>query len=429
MSKSSHRVDATRRRRILRDVAAECGTPCFVYFWDDIRTRIATLRDCFGDRFRISYAVKCNPNPVLLERLRDEVELLDVSSLGEVERAVAAGWSGAALSFTGPAKQRHELAASLDLAAGEIILESVDEAVLLNELAEAKRIRQKVLIRISPAKVPRGFALNMSGKPTQFGIDEECLDESLRQIVALPHLEIAGLHIYCGTQCLDAAAIAESYQLFIDLFRRVCSDHDIAPAKLIFGSGLGIPHYAEESPLDLDGLAARVNPTLDALRSEAAFAATDFVLETGRFLVGEAGVYLTRIVRLKHSRNVEIGICDGGMNHHSAATGHFGSVLQRNYRIFALNDSGDADAEYNLVGPLCTTIDTLARKVKLPRLAAGDVVAVEPSGSYGATASPIHFISHPAPIEVLVESDDGGGCTFHDVSQFAGTRVARGATP
>ena len=419
MSKSRHKLDARRRRELLRRAAKEFGTPCFVYFWDDISARVDLLRNQFGDRFRISYAVKSNPNPALVRKLRGVVDLLDVSSFGEVESAIAAGWTGTELSFTGPAKNRREVAGSLaeDVRVGEIVLESVDEAILVNETAATNGIRQDVLVRIAPTKVPRGFALNMSGKPTQFGIDEEELDSAVQQILGLQNLDLIGFHIYCGTQCLDAEAVAESYEIFIDLFRRICNQHNLAPKKLIFGSGLGIPHYPEEKPIDLTFIATRINPALDAMRADNAFARCAMVLETGRYVVGEAGVFLTSIVRMKHSRGVDIGICDGGMNNHSAATGHFGSVLQRNYRIFALNDSSDSQ-EYNLVGPLCTTIDTLARKVNLPTLRSGDIIAIEPSGSYGVTASPIHFISHPPPKEILVTTDAHGEASMSDVSLF-----------
>ncbi len=397
------------RDAVLLQIVRDHGTPCFVYFIDQLRARIAHLRGAFGGRFALSYAVKSNPNPGVLSRLHGQVDSLDVSSGGEVVRARAAGWPGAKLSFTGPAKTASELRAAIEHGVAEIVLESVDEARLLNESCVRAHKTQGVLVRIAPKKVPRGFGVSMSGAATQFGIDEEDIDGAIAAIQALPGLEVRGLHIYSGTQCLRADAIAENYEIFIDLFRRVCETHRLRPQRLIFGSGIGIPYYENDKPVDLAAVAARVNPALDQLAHR--LGNPQLVLETGRYLIGEAGVYLTRVIRKKSSRGAEICLCDGGMNHHLGAAGHLGTVLFRNYRMFRLGAPSDGVSRpYNLVGPLCTSIDSFGRQVQLPEINAGDVVGIECSGAYGVTASPIHFISHPPPRELLVETVDGKLC-------------------
>jgi len=405
---------------VLRAVARDFGTPVYVYFVDQVRARVAAVRAAFGRRFQLSFAVKCNPNHGLLQRLHGVVDLLDVSSGGEVRRALAAGWEAARVSFTGPGKTEAEVRAALDARVGEIVVESVDEAALVQRLAAAGGRRARVLLRIAPARVPRGFGLNMSGKPSQFGIDEEDLDDAVRVVAGLTHVDLAGFHIYSGTQCLNADAIVENYAIFVDLFRRACHTHGLRPHTLIFGAGLGIPYYETDVPLDLAAVASKTNPLLDELTRDPAFAATNLVLETGRYLVGEAGVYLTRVIRTKRSRGVDIAICDGGMHHHLAAAGHLGTLIQRNYRMHKVTCAPElaATAAYTLVGPLCTTIDTIGRQVTLPRLAAGDLIALESSGAYGPTVSPVHFISHPLPREVLVETVDGN-LLVEDASQFA----------
>jgi diaminopimelate decarboxylase len=410
---------------ILRTVAGDYGTPCYVYFMDDVRERVERVRAAFGKRFRISYAVKSNPNPAILHRLRGVVDALDVSSAGEVLRAVDAGWEPARLSFTGPGKTHAELQASVARRVGEIIVESVDEAELLNGVARAAGKRQRVIIRIAPSRVPRGFGLNMSGKPTPFGIDEEEIDAAVQTIRELSHLELCGFHIYSGTQCLNAEAIAENYGIFIEIFRRVCYRHGVKPERLIFGSGIGIPYYDNEVPVDLAAIAEKTNPALDALKSDSTFSAADLVLEMGRYLIGEAGIYMTRVIRKKHSRGVDLCICDGGMHHHLGAAGHLGTLIQRNYQMFKITeDENAAGAEhaYNLVGPLCTTIDTLGRQVKFTRLDADDLIGIRCSGAYGVTASPIHFISHSPPREIIVDST-GGSVRIEDCSQFEGVRA------
>jgi diaminopimelate decarboxylase len=414
----------------LRAVVRDFGTPCYVYFMDQVRDRVARVRAAFGNRFRISYAVKCNPNGALLCRLRSVVDMLDVSSAGEVRRAVLAGWDPVKVSFTGPAKTAAELQTSVDMGIGEIILESIDEAALLNRLAEQAGKRQRVLVRIGPQRVPRGFGLNMSGKPSQFGIDEEDVDYAVQAIESLAHLDLYGFHIYSGTQCLNAEAIAENYGIFIDVFKQVCRARNVSPQRLIFGSGIGIPYFDTDTPVDLTVVAERTNPVVDALKQDPLFSGAELVLEMGRYLVGEAGVYLTQVVRIKRSRGVAIGICDGGMNHHLAAAGHLGTLIQRNYGMLKITGDDQATPEdaYTLVGPLCTTIDTLGRQVKFNGLDAGDVIGILSSGAYGVSASPIHFISHPPPKEIILETDCGD-LRMEDCSELTAWSCAGGREP
>jgi diaminopimelate decarboxylase len=393
----------------LRAVVRDFGTPCYVYFMDQVRDRVARVRAAFGSRFRISYAVKCNPNGTLLRRLQSVVDILDVSSAGEARRAVLAGWDPINVSFTGPAKTAVELQTSVDMGIGEVILESIDEAALLNRLAEQSGKRQRVLVRIGPQRVPRGFGLHMSGKPSQFGIDEEEVDHAVQAIESFAHLDLCGFHIYSGTQCLNAEAVAENYGIFIDVFKRVCRTRNVSPHRLIFGSGIGIPYFDTDTPVDLTAIAERTNPVIDAFKQDPLFSGAELVLEMGRYLVGEAGVYLTRVVRMKRSRGVVIGICDGGMHHHLAAAGHLGTLIQRNYGMLKITEDDPATPEevYTLVGSLCTTLDTLGRQVKFNGLEAGDVIGILCSGAYGVSASPIHFISHPPPKEIILETGCG----------------------
>ena len=411
-------------RALLLQLAHDVGTPCFVYFMDQTRARVEHVRAAFGNRFRISYAMKSNPNPGILRRLQGVVDGLDVSSAGEIVRGIDCGWRPESISFTGPGKSDDELQMAVATGIGDVVLESLDEAQLLSAIAVAARKRQAILVRIAPARLPRGFGVNMSGKPTQFGIDEEALDAAVARIRELPGLDLCGFHIYSGTQCLKAEAIIENYENFIAIFERVCRTHGLEPRRLIFGSGIGIPYYDNDASVDLSAIGVKINPALDALRNAPRFAATELVLEIGRYLVGEAGIYVTRVIRKKRSRGTDICICDGGMHHHLGAAGHLGSVLQRNYRMFKITSQPDEapEQEYDLVGPLCTTIDTLGRRVKFRGLDPGDLIGIGCSGAYGPTASPIHFISHRPPKEVIVETRHGEQ-SVEDCSQFGAPRM------
>ncbi|HEX2078202.1 MAG TPA: hypothetical protein VHG08_10855 [Longimicrobium sp.] len=419
---------ADRADPVLARVAAEHGTPCFVYDMDAVQERLARLERAFGGRFRVSYAMKSNPNPALLARLRARVPFLDVSSGGELELALEQGWEPGRISFTGPAKGPAELELAVAAGIGEVVVESLEEARELSRVAVERGRVQPVLARLAPARLPGGFGVNMAGKPCQFGIDEEDAEAVLQEVLALPGLSLEGFHVYSGTQSLRAQALAENYGIFVELFRRFAGRFGLTPRKLVFGSGLGIPYHEGDVALDLEALAAQVNPLLDELRAEPRFAGADLVLETGRYVVGEAGVYLTGVLRVKESRGTAIAVCNGGMNHHLGACGHLGTVIHRNYRMFKVGaeDAPPAERPYDLVGPLCTTIDTLGHRVKLPELRAGDVIAVRCSGAYGATASPIHFIRHAPPREVLVESTPVGR-RVEDVSWLGAPGAAAAA--
>jgi diaminopimelate decarboxylase len=394
---------------LLAAIARDHGTPCFVYFMDQVYDRVRSIREAFGGRLGVSYAMKCNPHPEILKRMKERVETLDISSGGELKAALRVGWPADRISFTGPAKLPGDLEAAAAHGIGDVILESVREARLLSEAAGRAGRSQRVLVRVAPKKVPKGFGVNMAGKPCQFGIDEEDLDPALDEIKALPHLRLSGFHIYSGTQCLKPDALAENYEIFLDIFQRFAASHEVTPEKLILGSGIGIPYHDGDKSVDLAPVAERVNPLLDALKGQPRFARAALLLETGRYLIGEAGVYMTRVVSRKQSRGAQIATCDGGMNHHLGACGHLGMVLHRNYQMFKVSPVRPDAAEqaYDLFGPLCTTIDTLGRGVKFPGLEVGDVIGVRCSGAYGVTASPLNFISHPPPGEVLVETRDG----------------------
>lgn len=229
------RNDQEVRRAILERVASEFGTPAYVYFLRDIEDRARRLREAFHGLFALSYAVKSNPNCVLLSRMRNIVDLLDVSSAGEIRRALSAGWGACSLTFTGPAKTIDELRYAVRVGIGQVVVESVDEAYLLETVCREEGTTQDVLVRIAPSFVPRGFGVSMSGRPTQFGIDEEELEKALPEISSLRCLRLKGFHIYSGTQCLKAEAVAENYSIFLRTFQRAVRITGVRPERLVFG--------------------------------------------------------------------------------------------------------------------------------------------------------------------------------------------------
>lgn len=389
----------------LLGVALEFGTPAYVYDADLAVARVQTLERLFHGRFRISYAVKANPNLALLRALEPHVATFDVSAWGEVERVLEIGCPPGRITFSGPAKRPAELSNAVHARIGELVLESVAEAETADRAAREAGLRQRVLIRLNPAARPRRVGVSFSGRPSQFGIDEEAMDEAIDRVTSLPGLELAGFHIFSGVNGLDAASVAENFAISAALFRKAAARAGAPVRKLVFGSGFGLPYGPADRPLDVEAVAEAVLPEIDALMAEPSLSGAELALELGRWIVGPAGWLLTSVVAAKHSRGVEFRACDAGFNNHLAACGMMGTVIRRNWRFANLSNPGGPEGRYTLVGPLCTSIDVLATDLALPEARVGDVIAVENSGAYGLTASPTRFISHPEPAEVLLMGD------------------------
>lgn len=402
------------------------GTPLYVYDADAIVARIATVRELFGGRFGVSYAIKANPNLRLMQAMQPHLAAFDASSFAEVERALAAGMPAERISFSGPAKRPEELHGAVQAGVGELVVEGPDEAASLGQIAQALGVEQRVLIRLNPMRVPRKFGASMAGTASQFGIDEEDMAALVPAIRDTPGLKLIGFHIYSGTNCLDASAIAENFAIFADVFRQAQAISGIRPERLIFGSGFGIPYLPSEPELDHAALPALVNPIVDDLLGEPAFSGATCNLEMGRWLVGPAGWLLTRVVARKTSRGSEIRACDAGFNNHLAACGMMGSVIRRNWVYRNLSNPDGPPATYNLVGPLCTTIDRLALDVELPQTEVGHVLAIPQSGAYGLTSSPTRFISHPEPGEVMLSGGRADDVTESWLNHNSSRRSAHG---
>jgi diaminopimelate decarboxylase len=408
------------RRKLLLDIADSHGTPCFVYFAPDITDRVATLRAHLGSHFSFGYAVKANPNLAVLETLRRVGVHLDVSSIGEFERGLKAGFAARNIGFTGPGKRRFELERAVRAGVGEMICESMEEIAELEAVAAAAGCKQRVLLRINPCEVPREFGLRMGGQPSQFGVDEEDMTEAFEQLSQSRHLSLAGFHAFSAGNSLSEEAIAANFKLLAELFIRAAAVAGIRPQRAVFGSGFGIPYFEGDKELNIPRLAAEILQAVDDLIKHPDFVDTTLGLEIGRWLVGTAGYMLTRVVRSKLSRGKEVRICDAGFNNNLSAAGMMGSVLRRDWHFFNLSAVPDTESEeYLLVGPLCASFDILANAVTLPVTASGHVLAVSSCGAYGLSASPTGFITHPVPKEFLADMIDGNW-TINEISESRG---------
>jgi len=384
-------------------IASRHGTPLFVYDQSILKRKYSALRNALPDRFAIYYSVKANPNPAFLSFFLERGCGLEVASAGELYQALAAGCPPEKIFFAGPGKTEKELKFAIEEEIGEIHTESTLELERISAISRTMGGRARVGIRVNPSEEAQGGAMRMGGKPAPFGIDEENLRPALERVSGDASLEFRGIHLFVGTQILDHKLLLAQYRKGLAIAGEAAKATGVALRTVDFGGGLGIPYFAGESELDLAGLKEALLELVEEIECDDCFAGTQFVIEPGRFLVGEAGVYVARINDIKESRGKRYLILDGGMHHHLAASGNLGQVIKRNFPIAILNKFGSPPTDtYEVVGPLCTPLDTLGRSVHLPGAEVGDLVGVFQSGAYARATSPLQFLSHPSPPEVWV---------------------------
>lgn len=386
-------------------LAETYGTPLFVYDRGLADEKLRALRDALPERFRIAYSVKANPNPTVLRHFLSRDCGLEIASAGEFRCALRAGCEPNRVLFAGPGKTEAELEFVLSHGIGEIHVESVIEARRISRICERLGTRARIAIRVNPAADAEGGAMRMGGRPAPFGIDEELLDQALESLLADRCLTISGIHLFTGTQILDADVLIRQYEHGLSVARRVAARIGHPLLRVDFGGGLGIPYFTHEKPLDLDALRNGLNELFSRIDGDPNFDGTEFLVEPGRFLIGEAGIYFARVNDIKVSRGRKFLVLDGGMNHHLAASGNLGQTIKRNYPVALGNKLDPAGLEsVDVVGPLCTPLDCIARNVELPSAEIGDLFVIFQSGAYARTASPLGFLSHPAPAEVWTDS-------------------------
>ena len=381
-------------------LAAEAGdTPLFVYSRTLIAARVARLRAAMPTRLAIHYAVKANPYIPLLEFMASQVDGFDIASAGELAIVSSAGIASASVSFAGPGKRDAELEAAITEGV-TINLESLAECRRALAIGERLGATPRLAVRVNPDFDLKGSGMKMGGGAKQFGVDAEKVPEVIRTILA-SGAEWRGLHIFAGSQALDAQAIVETQAQTLALAARLADESGVSLTACNLGGGFGIPYFPGDSDLDIEAIGAALAEQFAAL--PPALETTEFCIELGRWLVGPVGVYLTRIVDRKDSHGEVFLITDGGLHHQLAASGNFGTVVRRNYPVaIASRFSAPVEEEASVVGCLCTPLDRLADKAGFPRADVGDLVAVFCAGAYGATASPAQFLGQGRAKEMLI---------------------------
>jgi diaminopimelate decarboxylase len=376
------------------------STPFFAYDRGLLTRRVELLRSALPGEIDLSYAVKANPMPAVIQHLSGLVDSFDVASALEMRSALDTPMAAERISFAGPGKTPSEL--SQAVAAGVTVeVESETEVSRVVAIGERLSIRPRVAVRVNPDFEVRGSGMRLGGGPQQFGVDAERVPAIVKDL-ARADVDFLGFHVFAGSQNLQAEILADAQRKTIELLLHLVETSAEPVRYLNLGGGFGIPYFEHDQPLDLaligDNLRELVDGSIKTNLPDARV-----VIELGRYIVGECGVYVTRIVDRKESRGQTYLIVDGGLHHQLAASGNFGQVIRRNYPLAIANRIDEAATEIaSVVGCLCTPLDLLGDKVQLPVAEIGDLLVIFQAGAYGLTASPTAFLSHPMPAEVLV---------------------------
>jgi diaminopimelate decarboxylase len=383
-----------------QQIADQAGTPFYAYDLGVAEKKFKILQKALPDKVKIHYAIKANPHPEIISFFKNLGAGFDVASKGELEKVLKSGAEPDTIGFAGPGKQEDEIKAACEAGIGSLNAESITELERADKIAGNLNRKLNVSLRVNPAYELVGSGMRMGGGPKQFGIDQENIPRVLAMFSKWKNLEFKGFHIFAGSQNLSAESISSSFEKAVEAVMSFLPHCPQPPSMVNLGGGFGIPYHKNDEELDIQTAGKNLSTILNNVKNE--LENTEFVVETGRYLVGECGVYVSRIIDIKESRKETFAVINGGMHHHIAASGNFGQVIKRNFPLI-LPDRLKEPLTHtiNIVGPLCTPLDRLGTKVFLPEPEINDLVAVLGSGAYGYTASPLFFLSHQNVIEFV----------------------------
>jgi diaminopimelate decarboxylase len=376
------------------------GEPMYVYDAEVIESQYHRIKAVLPEQVEIFYSIKANPNISVVAFLKHLAQGMEVSSLRELYVARSAGVPHQRILFVGPSKSEIELREAIAQGIFCIAVESVQELRLADQIADDMDRSCNVVLRINPAFDAAGSKLKMGGSARQFGIDEEGIEEVFRETASFKRAKVSGIHVYVGTRILDHEVAWKNTKYVLELGRRLQEKTGVAIRVIDFGGGLGVPYFSGEHELDVEEFGREFRSFFSEY--QRTMPDTRFIMELGRFLVAESGVYLSKVRYTKRSRDQKFVLVGGGMNHHQATTS-IGTLVKNHFPIEVLNKMALPKSEtVTICGPLCTPSDVLGKGVKMVEVEPGDLLGILKSGAYGLTASPIKFLSHDHPLEVMV---------------------------
>jgi len=387
--------------RPITEIVREHGTPLYLYSRSILDWRHKLLRQTLPDELKIYYAVKANPHVDIIRIVGNLYDGLDVASKGEILRSIQAGISPQVMSFAGPGKSLDELRFAVNIGIGTISVESEREVQYLHAICDEIKRDVGVLIRVNPAFDLAKSGLKMGGGPKQFGIDSERVPALIQELSQHRRVRFEGIHIFAGSQNLNADAILETFEKIMEYAAHLSESAGATIRVVNLGGGFGIPYFAADQDLDLGRVGYGLHTLLQWIKTR--LPDTEFKIELGRYIVGECGLYVSEVLYRKISRKEVFLVLNGGMNHHLAASGNLGqSFVRRAFNLTIANRLDNPIEKVNIVGPLCTPMDSFGIHVELPHAEEGDLLAILNSGAYGYSTSPLGFLSHEPPKEVLI---------------------------
>ncbi len=381
--------------RTVYEIAKEYGTPMYLYDLNIVKHRIAKLVNAFPG-FKILYSIKANPNFEIAKLIANEGLGVEVASLGELELAISSGFSLTKIGIAGPAKTVPFLRRAVELNVDLISIESIKELKLLSTLNETRKEVRSVVIRININRNELNPLEMMAGTPSQFGIDEEILLSELEK-EELKGIRINGIHIYAGSQILSAEALKKHFKLVFDIGERMSNSLPFRLERINFGGGFGIPYSPEAPPLNIENLGSEITESLGGTGIQP-------IIESGRFLVADSGIFLTEIIDVKSSRGETFVITNAGINGFARPAMSWANPHQC---VIVSKMADHPTGKYKVVGPLCLPSDILAIDAELSNPQPGDILAFFNAGAYGFSMSPLLFLSHETPSEIVF---DNGTC-------------------
>jgi diaminopimelate decarboxylase len=387
----------------ISEIAKQFGTPFYLYHGGMISDRVRRVHEVLGTE--VSYSVKANPSLGVCQLIAREREAgAEVASSGELAVARAAGFEPRDIVFAGPAKTEEEHERAIDEGIFAVNVESLGEIERLAGTAARKGTTIGVGLRINPEAQLMGSGMRMGGTVGQFGIDQADLAEAVQKTLSRPELILRGVHVYTATQVFEVDPLLEHCRNIFDIALQAADLADRPLEMIDFGGGFGVPYFEKTSEFDLDRFGEGLRELVSSYRSDARLEGCRFLFELGRYLVADAGLYVTRVVDVKEMRGKTFAVTDGGMNHHLTATGNMGQVFRKAYPLLNLSRMGGPVPEEGVAvaGPCCTPLDSFGNNIHLAEPEVGDLIGVFYSGAYGYSASNLGFLSHPSPAEVLL---------------------------
>ena len=379
----------------------ETKTPFYIYDSQVIKAQYSSLKEKLPNIIDVFFSMKANPNINIVKLLNKLGSGIEIASIGELKAALSMGVDPKRIVFAGPAKSIEGLKLAIEKQIFAINIESINELEKVEKLCKSLDLTQNVNLRINPLFTVDESILQMGGGAMKFGIDEEQIPNFIKVFNSLEYIKIKGLHIFAATQVLNETLIGDYFNKVFKLTRKLENQMNITFETIDVGSGFGIDYLHNGNILDVDSLGHQLDKILaenDDFINRQNF---KIILESGRYLVGESGAYVTQVIDRKTSRDKNFVLVKGGINHLLRP-----ALINQNHYIETFNETTEISEIVSIGGQLCTGLDFFAKDIEMPKLEMDDYIAILESGAYGYSESMLYFLSHEFPAEYLIVDDD-----------------------